>query len=57
MKRRVDNSIIENLKYSDLWTKHLNADCLKEKVFLAIRDNVIDFYHKGGKLFGFDKNE
>jgi len=56
MKRGVDDSIIENLKSSDLWTKHLNADCLNEKVFLAVRDEIISFYYKGGKLFEFDKN-
>jgi hypothetical protein len=56
MKRQMTEPIIDNLRKSDLWTKHLNTDCLNEKVFLAIRDNVIDFYHKGGKLFGFDKN-
>ena len=55
MKRQMTKPIIDNLKNSDLWAKHLNTDCLKEKVFLAVRDKIIDFYYKGGKLFEFDK--
>ena len=56
MKRQINKSIIENLTNSNLWKKHLNDDCLCKKVFLAIRNDVIDFYHKGGRLFEFDKN-
>lgn len=56
MKRRLDQSIIDELKKSVLWNKKLKDDCNKGSVFMAVRDNRIDFYHGGGKLFGFDKN-
>ena len=54
-RRNLNQSIIEGLKDSDLWNKQLKKDCENQKVFLAIRDNNIGFYHKGGRLFGFDK--
>jgi len=38
---------------TDLWKNKLSADCLNGNVFLAIRDNYISFYYKGGGLFEF----
>ena len=54
-ERKLDQSIIDGLTKSDLWKNHLKEDCEKQEVFLAIRKNEIGFYHKGGKLFGFDE--
>ena len=54
MKRVVKSVLISNLVKSSLWSNYLNPDCLNEKVFLTIRQNRIDLYHRGGKLFSFD---
>lgn len=56
MKRGLENTIKTNLIKSDLWTGKIKNDCLEQNVFLTIRDNRIDLYHKGGKLFGFEQN-
>jgi hypothetical protein len=56
MERNLSVELIESLKATDLWKKHLEKDCLSQNVFLAIRNNYIDFYHKGGRLFEFGKN-
>jgi hypothetical protein len=58
MKRRLDNSIMDTFVKSSLWQKKIEDDCraLKESVFLAIRDNKIGLYHRGGLLFSFDKD-
>jgi hypothetical protein len=55
-KRRVNDKLIEKLKEEPLWKEKLSDDCRKGDVFLAIRDNRIQFYHKGGSLFSYDKN-
>ncbi|MCL2028201.1 MAG: hypothetical protein FWG79_06910, partial [Bacteroidales bacterium] len=55
-ERKLDQSIIDRLNAHDLWKNHLKEDCEKQDVFLAIRNDQIGFYHKGGKLFGFDEN-
>ena len=57
--RELGQSVIDRLKESDLWKKHLKNDCkkkCKESVFLAIRNDNVGFYHNGGRLFSFDKN-
>ncbi|MBN2374661.1 hypothetical protein JXL19_12835 [bacterium] len=36
--------------------KKMSEDIKNGNVFMAIRKNCIDFYHKGSKLFGYDKN-
>ena len=46
--------LVEALKEQNLWKNKLKEDCVSQKVFLAIRDSKIDFYHKGGRLFSFD---
>jgi hypothetical protein len=54
-KRKLDKTIIDNLQNTNLWSEKIKKDCNRQKVFLAIRDNLIDFYHRGGRLFCFDK--
>jgi len=54
MKRKLEESIEKNLIKSSLWTNKIKKDRDQNKpVFLAIRDNEIDFYYKGGRLFNF----
>lgn len=56
MKRRLEKIIEDKLISSRLWSNEIKQDCKKQNVFLAIRDNRIDLYHKGGKLFTYDRN-
>lgn len=53
MKRQVNSTITAKLLDSELWSQKIKDDCKEQKVFLAIRENQIDFYHKGGRLFNF----
>jgi len=52
-ERNLEQPIIDKLQDEDLW-KLLKVDCRNQEIFLAIRDNSIGFYHKGGRLFAFD---
>ena len=54
MERRLEKTIENDLGKSNLWTNEIKKDCEDQIVFLAIRNNLIDFYHKGGRLFCFD---
>jgi len=54
MKRKLNSKVEARFTSSNLWNSKIKNDCLQQKNFLAIRDNRIDIYHKGGKLFGFD---
>jgi len=56
-ERKLEKSLIDKLKNSDLWQKPLKEDCEEQNVFFAVRNNDIGLYYKGGKLFGFDINE
>jgi hypothetical protein len=56
-ERKLEKTAIENLISSSLWKTYLESDCKNQNIFLAIRNNSIGIYHKGGKLFGFEKNE
>lgn len=56
MKRRLEKTIEDKLISSRLWSKKIEQDCKNQNVFLTIRDNRIDLYHKGGKLFTYDRN-
>jgi len=56
MKRGLDKIIEDKLIASSLWANHIEQDCKKQNVFLTIRDNRIDLYHKGGKLFTYDSS-
>jgi len=55
---------VENILKEELYKNNLAPDCMgnfshKEKnkdVFPAIRNNRIDFYSNGGKLFSYDKS-
>lgn len=40
---------------ANLFANFLKPDCEKQNVFLTIRNGYLDFYHKGGRLFKFDK--
>lgn len=53
MKRVLNKSVESNFVKSNLWFNKLKKDCIDQNVFLAIRNDEIDFYHKGGKLFGY----
>lgn len=54
-RRQLDPTIIGNIKKASLFSHHLFPDIEKGKVFPAIRNNRIDFYHGGGKLFSYSK--
>ena len=56
MKRRLEKIIEDKLISSSLWSNEIEQDCKNQNVFLAIRDNRIDLYHKGGKLFTYDRS-
>lgn len=56
MKRNIDEILKNELFNSNLWISEIKNDCINQNVFLAIRNNQIDFYHKGGRLFNFDKS-
>jgi len=56
MKRRLEKIVKDKLIASSLWPNRIKPDCVNGNVFLAIRDNRIDMYHKGGKLFGYDNS-
>jgi hypothetical protein len=48
--RRLDDGLYRKLVEDPLFTR-LSSD---PEVFSAVRDNRVDFYHAGGKLFTFD---
>jgi len=56
MKRKLEKLIEDNLITSGLWLNKLKGDCIQQKVFMAIRNNKIGFYHRGSLLFSFDKD-
>lgn len=56
-QRRLDNSIYKILAESNIWTQKIKRDCIDQYVFLALRNNQINFYHNGGRLFYLDRNE
>lgn len=47
---------MESLKKEQLFIEHLREDCKKGIVFPAVRQDKVDFYHKGGKLFSWSRN-
>ena len=52
--REVNTSLIEQLQRHALFQSKLKTDVSSGDVFMAIRNQRIDFYHKGGKLFTYD---
>jgi hypothetical protein len=55
-KRRLDDGIIDELLKSGLFNDSLKKDIKCGEVFPAIRNNLIDFYYRGGRLFRFGNN-
>lgn len=56
MKRGLKKNITDKLAKNSLWLNKLEKDCRNQRIFFTIRNNQIDFYHKGGLLFCFDNN-
>lgn len=54
-KRNLDTITIQSLRGNRLFTDKLGPDIEAGAVFPAIRAGRIDFYHKGGKLFSYEK--
>lgn len=52
MQRKLSSQLMDALKQHPLWLNKIKND---KEVFLAIRNERVDFYHKGGLLFSFDK--
>ncbi len=55
-KRSFNDELIKQLINSDLYKHKILEDIKTGVVFPAIRAGRIDFYHKGGKVFTFDKD-
>ena len=53
--RELNEKLQEKLKNEELYKLKLYDDIKTGEVFPAVRGNTIDFYYKGGKLFGFDR--
>jgi hypothetical protein len=54
--RNLSSELIENLKKESLFNDHLLPDLKAGKIFCALRNGSVDFYHKGSKLFGYGDN-
>jgi hypothetical protein len=54
-KRTVDSSLIRKLQREHLWNNFLKPDCISGEIFLAVRNDAISFYHKGGRLFTYNE--
>jgi len=54
--RQLSDGFIDRLKATNLWRNHLRKDCQRGVVFLAIRNDYVDFYYKGGRLFHYNGN-
>jgi hypothetical protein len=54
--RSFDNALINQLKREKLFNDKLLHDIKSGEVFPAIRNNFIDFYFNGSRLFQYDKN-
>jgi hypothetical protein len=52
MHRKLSSQLMDTLKQHPLWLNKIKND---KEVFLTIRNERADFYHKGGLLFSFDK--
>jgi len=55
INRFVKQSIFDELLTTTLYKTHLKNDIEKGHVYPALRKDEIDFYYRGGKLFGYDK--
>lgn len=54
-KRTITDDFIGVLQNNDLYINFIRPDVLKSEIFAGIRNEKIDFYFKGGRLFSFDK--
>ena len=54
--RSLSKDAIDALRADTLFEEKLRPDCENGVVFPAIRQNRVDFYHKGGKLFSWTQN-
>ena len=54
-KRDLETQVFDSLQDSSFFLTKLKPDILSGTVFSAIRRNYMDFYHKGGCLFRFQK--
>jgi hypothetical protein len=52
--RNLSAGLIYKLKSEPLFSENLKKDCADGKVFPTIRNELIDFYHKGGRLFQYN---
>ncbi|HSA05993.1 MAG TPA: hypothetical protein P5556_02310 [Candidatus Gastranaerophilales bacterium] len=52
-KRELDSELINRLKSEKLFGDNLLPDIHKGIVFLAIRNNEVHFYYRGGRLFKY----
>lgn len=55
--RNFDVTKITKLKKENLYSNYILPDILKFKIFPAIRENLMDFYYNGGRLFQYDGND
>ena len=56
-ERYLDEESIQALQDTALFSKRLRNDCNSGDVFPAIRQNRVDFYYKGGRLFSWEKGD
>lgn len=55
-ERSFNDSLIKQLLNSELYKNKISEDIKTGVIFPCVRVERIDFYHKGGKLFTFDKD-
>lgn len=55
LRRNLGSVTIDRLKGDRLFMEKIKPDIENGTVFPAIRAGRVDFYHKGGKLFSYDK--
>ncbi|NOZ45162.1 MAG: hypothetical protein GXO79_00095 [Chlorobi bacterium] len=57
-KRNFKNipSLMDVSPSTNLFSSIMRDDCKNQDIFLTIRNGYLDFYHKGGRLFKYDKN-
>lgn len=48
--------LLESLQKEELYIKALKQDIQDKKVFMGLRDNSIDFYYGGSKIYSYSKN-
>lgn len=55
--RHASGQLLSGLQKDPLFMQKLKADCMDEKLLMAIRKGVIHFYHQGGRLFEYDSGQ